>query len=169
MRLLKAGLLATALAASAASPSFADSNGLIGTLLGAGLGGFAGSNIGHGSGKLVATGAGVLIGGIIGNGLFSSHSGYAEPAYRAPRPVYYAPAPVYYAPPPVYYAPPPQVVYTPPAPAYYQPPPAPAPVTQGYDTSYCREGQWQAVIGGSYQQIYGTACRQPDGSWHISQ
>ncbi|UCH74243.1 MAG: hypothetical protein JSU82_18410 [Rhodospirillales bacterium] len=32
---------------------------------------------------------------------------------------------------------------------------------------YCREFQQQVVIGGELQDAYGTACRQPDGSWEI--
>ena len=32
---------------------------------------------------------------------------------------------------------------------------------------YCREFQQQVVIGGQLQDAYGTACRQPDGSWEI--
>ena len=30
---------------------------------------------------------------------------------------------------------------------------------------YCREYRTTADIGGKQQQMYGTACRQPDGSW----
>jgi len=32
---------------------------------------------------------------------------------------------------------------------------------------YCREYQQTIVIGGEKNQAYGTACRQPDGSWKI--
>lgn len=32
---------------------------------------------------------------------------------------------------------------------------------------YCREYTATAVVAGREQQIYGTACRQPDGSWKI--
>jgi len=32
---------------------------------------------------------------------------------------------------------------------------------------YCREYQQTIVIGGKEQQAYGTACRQPDGTWKI--
>lgn len=32
---------------------------------------------------------------------------------------------------------------------------------------YCREYQTTATIDGQPQQAYGTACRQPDGSWQI--
>jgi surface antigen len=33
--------------------------------------------------------------------------------------------------------------------------------------AYCREYQQTVVVGGQTQQAYGTACRQPDGSWRI--
>jgi surface antigen len=32
---------------------------------------------------------------------------------------------------------------------------------------YCREYQQTVSIGGEQHQAYGTACRQPDGSWKI--
>jgi len=32
---------------------------------------------------------------------------------------------------------------------------------------YCREFQHDVVIAGKRQQTYGTACRQPDGTWKI--
>ncbi|MBE0617447.1 MAG: hypothetical protein IH608_05920, partial [Proteobacteria bacterium] len=32
---------------------------------------------------------------------------------------------------------------------------------------YCREYTATARIAGEPQQIYGTACRQPDGSWEL--
>jgi len=35
------------------------------------------------------------------------------------------------------------------------------------DGRYCREYQTTSVIGGRAQQTYGTACRQPDGSWEL--
>jgi surface antigen len=31
----------------------------------------------------------------------------------------------------------------------------------------CREFTLEAVVGGSAEQVYGTACRQPDGAWLI--
>lgn len=42
--------------------------------------------------------------------------------------------------------------------------------TRTYQTSsgqYCREYQQEITIGGEKHQSYGTACRQPDGSWKI--
>ena len=32
---------------------------------------------------------------------------------------------------------------------------------------YCREYQQQITVGGRTETAYGTACRQPDGSWKI--
>jgi surface antigen len=34
--------------------------------------------------------------------------------------------------------------------------------------SYCREYQQTVTIGGKQEQSYGTACRQPDGTWKVS-
>jgi surface antigen len=41
--------------------------------------------------------------------------------------------------------------------------------TNTYDsgTGPCREYTLDATIGGNTEQIYGTACRQPDGSWKV--
>ncbi len=35
------------------------------------------------------------------------------------------------------------------------------------DGRECREFQQQVTIGGQNQEAYGTACRQPDGSWQV--
>lgn len=35
------------------------------------------------------------------------------------------------------------------------------------EEEYCREYQQTVIIGGKEEQAYGTACRQPDGSWKI--
>jgi len=42
--------------------------------------------------------------------------------------------------------------------------------TRTYESStgqYCREYQQTVTVGGETQQAYGTACRQPDGTWQI--
>ncbi len=41
--------------------------------------------------------------------------------------------------------------------------------TRTYETTAgpCREYTIDAVVGGRVEQVYGTACRQPDGSWRI--
>jgi surface antigen len=35
--------------------------------------------------------------------------------------------------------------------------------------AYCREFQQTIVVGGETHQAFGTACRQPDGSWQVQQ
>lgn len=42
--------------------------------------------------------------------------------------------------------------------------------TRTYETSTgpCREYTMDAEIGGKTEQVYGTACRQQDGSWKVS-
>jgi len=41
--------------------------------------------------------------------------------------------------------------------------------TRTYSTVHgpCREYTMDAIIGGRRQEVYGTACRQPDGSWKV--
>jgi len=44
--------------------------------------------------------------------------------------------------------------------------------TRTYQTSqgqFCREYQQTVVVDGQTQKVYGTACRQPDGSWRVVQ
>jgi surface antigen len=38
---------------------------------------------------------------------------------------------------------------------------------QNNSGQYCREYQQTITIGGKQEQSYGTACRQPDGTWKI--
>jgi surface antigen len=42
--------------------------------------------------------------------------------------------------------------------------------TQTYDQGAgpCREYTLDAIIGGRVEQVYGTACRQADGSWQVA-
>jgi len=42
--------------------------------------------------------------------------------------------------------------------------------TNTYDSSSgpCREYTIDAVVGGRPEKVYGTACRQPDGSWRVA-
>jgi surface antigen len=39
--------------------------------------------------------------------------------------------------------------------------------TETYRDRYCREYQATATIGGKREDVYGTACRKPDGSWKL--
>jgi surface antigen len=42
--------------------------------------------------------------------------------------------------------------------------------TRTYETNAgpCREYTIDAMIGGRMEKVYGTACRQPDGSWQVT-
>jgi surface antigen len=44
---------------------------------------------------------------------------------------------------------------------------APVRTYQNAAGQYCREFQQTITVGGKTEQAYGTACRQPDGSWKI--
>jgi hypothetical protein len=82
------------------------------------------------------------------------------------------PSPAYYYPPPplYYYPPPPVVAYPPAAPVYYAPAPAYAPppaAAYAAPQGECREYTSTTTIAGQPQNMVGTACRQPDGTWRI--
>jgi len=127
----------------------------VGTLVGAGTGAFIGSHIGHGSGRLVATSVGTLLGAYLGNEAGKSLD-------RADR--LYASQAEYEA-----------LEYTPtgsstpwhnPDTGHYG---SVTPI-ETYETAgghYCREFQHQAEIGGRTRDVYGTACRTPDGQWQV--
>ena len=126
-----------------------------GTLIGAGLGGLAGSQIGSGTGQLAAVGAGVLLGGLLGSQVGKSldradqayaaqtYSNTLETAPTGQTSTWVNPDSGN------------QGTYTP---------------TKTYQTDagqYCCEFQQTITVGGQTESAYGTACRQPDGSWQI--
>ena len=127
----------------------------VGTLVGAGTGAFIGSHIGHGSGRLVATSVGTLLGAYLGNEAGKSLD-RADTLY-ASRAEYQA------------------LEYTPtgsPTPWHNPDSGHYGSVTpiETYETAsghYCREFQHQAQIGGRTRDVYGTACRTPDGQWQV--
>lgn len=45
----------------------------------------------------------------------------------------------------------------------------PQPAYQNASGQHCREFQQTVTVGGKTEQAYGTACRQPDGSWKVVQ
>lgn len=126
-----------------------------GTLLG-GIGGAAlGSQFGGGSGKVVAVAAGTLLGALIGSEVGRSlDKADLEYANRANAQATTAPigAPIRWNNPQSGNS---GVV---------------TPVRDGTDSAtgaYCREFQQTVTIGGKTEQAYGTACRQPDGTWKV--
>lgn len=126
-----------------------------GGLIGAGLGGLAGSQIGSGSGKLAATGAGVLLGALLGSSagksLDRADKTYAERTSQTALETGRSGHPVGWTNPDTGHAG--TIV---PQPAY-----------QNTAGQYCREYQQTVQVGGQSQQAYGTACRQPDGTWKM--
>ena len=156
---------------------------ILGTGVGAALGGLLGSQFGHGDGRLAATGLGVFTGGLIGNSVGASvdrsSRGYSGGGYSGG----YAYAPSYV--PPTYStpnyvtlpAPPPRVVYSVPNEVVVMPAQSPdyteAPVymdsdyDEGDDPRYCRQFTQRVLVNGRLQEAYGTACLQPDGSWRV--
>ena len=124
---------------------------MIGAALGGATGGLIGSNIGKGKGRTVATVGGVLVGLFVG-GKIGRNMDQLDQACAG------------------------QVLEHVPdrqtvvwqgqgeGDGYWVTP------TRSYDAGngrYCREYTSDAIVAGHKQQTYGTACRQPDGSWEI--
>lgn len=127
-----------------------------GTLIGAGLGGLLGNQFGGGSGKALATVAGVVAGGFIGNRIGNSMD---EAQARATQTALETGQPNQALP-------------------WRNPDNGHSgTVTPGAYTKddatgqYCREFTQTINVGGDSQpqQAYGKACRQPDGTWKITQ
>ena len=126
----------------------------VGGLTGAALGGLLGAQFGSGSGQLVATGAGVLVGGLIGSEIGRSMDDVDR--MRANEAVVRAQsAPIGE-----------NIRWNNPDSGNYG---TITPTRDGTSGSgqYCREFQQTITVGGQTEQAYGTACRQPDGSWRI--
>jgi surface antigen len=126
-----------------------------GTLIGAGLGGLAGSQIGSGTGQLAAVGAGVLLGGLLGSEIGKSLDRADRAAMQRTTQ---------------------QSLESQPSGTVtsWQNPDSgnygsitPRPAYQASSGQYCREYQQSVTVGGQTQDAYGTACRQPDGTWKI--
>jgi surface antigen len=127
----------------------------VGTLIGAGVGGLLGSTIGSGSGQLAAVAGGTLLGAFLGREIGASLD-RADQAYAdrtAQESLENSPSgqtSTWSNPDSGHSG-----TFTP-QPAY--------PTASG---EYCREYQQTVTVGGETQEAYGTACRQPDGTWKI--
>jgi len=127
-----------------------------GTLIGAGLGALAGSQIGSGRGQLAAVAIGALAGAFVGNEIGKSLDSADKIAMEnsTQRALETAPSG--------------QTV------AWQNPDSGnsgsitPRPAVQHNSGEYCREYQQTITVDGRSEQAYGTACRQPDGSWKIT-
>lgn len=127
-----------------------------GTLLGAGAGAVLGSQFGHGTGRVVGaaigTLAGALLGQDIGRSLDRADRQYLRQATQ-------------------------QSLETQPShrtSTWVNPDTGnggtvtPTRTFEDQAGRYCREYQQTITVAGREQQGYGTACRQPDGTWQIS-
>jgi surface antigen len=126
----------------------------VGTLGGAALGGLLGAQFGDGTGQLVATGAGVLIGGLIGSEIGRTMDEQDEMrANQAVTEAHQAPLGE-------------TIVWNNPDSGHSG---TVTPVRDGSTSSglYCREFQQTITVSGRTETAYGTACRQPDGTWKI--
>ncbi len=126
-----------------------------GTVVGAGLGALIGSQFGKGTGKLAAIGAGTFLGALLGSeiGRSMDEADRRYAAQTAQQALEYNKTG---------------------APAEWRNPDnghsgqvVPTRTYRTADGRYCREFQQTVTIGGRTESAYGTACRQPDGSWQI--
>lgn len=135
---------------------------IVGALLGALAGGYGGSHIGKGSGQLWATGAGAVLGAGAGahvGGKIGQNQQNAQDCYTHP---YHAEQRAISAP----------VGTTVKWDNYQTDNQGQARTLNEYQTDsglQCREFVNEVRIGGRVEKVYGTACRQPDGSWRIIQ
>lgn len=126
-----------------------------GTLLGAGAGALLGSHVGSGKGTLVAVAIGTLAGALIGQDIGRSLD--QADRFAMERNAQYA----------LEHAP------TNTATPWRNPDSGnggeivPVETYKAKGGEYCREYRQTVWVGGQEQQAYGTACRQPDGSWQI--
>jgi len=126
-----------------------------GTLLGAGLGGLAGAQIGDGRGQLAAVAAGALLGAVMGSEAGASLD-RADQAYieRAQTRAHAAPVGE-------------PIVWSNPQSGHSGSVVATREGTTQTSGRLCREYHHTVHVGGEPQDAYGTACREEDGSWTV--
>jgi surface antigen len=127
------------------------SNQDMGTLAGGVAGGLLGSQLGGGAGKFLTIGAGTLAGAYIGNRLGQNMDENDKAKLNRTFENNAAGQPAYWT--------------NTNTGASYKVTPTKNVTVHG--NRYCREYRSTAEVAGKTQQIYGTACRQPDGSWKI--
>lgn len=122
----------------------------LGAVLGGVVGGVAGSHVGRGDGRTAATIVGTIVGAMIGGSIGRSMDRSDVACVGQALEYGNQGAPVSWT--------------NPDTGARYRITPGPSYADGG---GYCREFFREAVIGGRMDRVYGTACRQPDGSWRI--
>ncbi len=153
-RMAVVGLMALALALAGCTAKIGDKEA-VGTLLGAAAGGLAGSQVGKGSGKLVTTGVGTLLGAMLGNEIGRSLDRADRLALQRTTQQSLEKAPVGKT-------------------SKWKNPDSgnygsvtPKKTYERADGTYCREFTQTITVGGRTEEAYGTACRQPDGTWKL--
>jgi surface antigen len=123
----------------------------VGTMTGAVAGGLLGSMVGQGSGRILAIGAGALAGSMIGNAVGKKMDETDQLKMQQALENNQAGQPAYWR--------------NQKTGVRYEMTPVRNVTHHG--NKYCREYRTTADVGGKQQQVYGTACRQPDGAWKI--
>jgi len=123
----------------------------VGTLSGGVVGGVIGSQFGGGSGKLVAIGLGTLAGALVGGSVGKSMDQVDQMKTQSALETQAVGQPAYWT--------------NNKTGANYTVTPTRNVEVKG--NPYCREYRTTAIISGKTQTVYGTACRQRDGSWKI--
>lgn len=144
--LLGALVAAALLGACAAPPGHQREQS--GAVIGAVVGGVVGNQIGSGSGRAAATVIGAVAGGVIGASIGRSMDDADRIRFAHALEVSPTGAPTRWRNPDTGHV-------------YIVHPTRTYPRAQGP----CREYTMDTVIGGRSERVYGTACRQPDGSW----
>ncbi len=126
-----------------------------GTVIGGVAGAVLGSQVGSGSGRIVATAIGTLAGAMIGSEIGKSLDRADQLAMaEAEEKAHTAPIGE-------------KIVWSNPDSGHSG---SVTPIRDGRNAqtnAYCREYQTTVLIDGEEQAAFGTACRQPDGSWKV--
>lgn len=126
-----------------------------GALLGGVGGAVAGAQFGQGTGKLAAVAAGTLLGALIGSEVGSSLDKADQLAMARTTQSSLETAPVGTS-----------STWRNPDSGHYGTV-TPTSTYQNSSGQYCREFSQTVNIGGRSEEAYGTACRQPDGTWQV--
>ncbi|OAI49277.1 hypothetical protein AYO45_02925 [Gammaproteobacteria bacterium SCGC AG-212-F23] len=121
----------------------------VGTVTGGVIGGLVGSRFGGGAGQAVAVGAGALLGAYLGGAIGRSMDQADRARLNSALETNNVGQPAYWT--------------NQKTGVSYDVVPTRNVNVEG--NQYCREYRTTANIAGKRQQVYGTACRQPDGSW----
>lgn len=148
-------IVAVALGLTVAACEGAGQKQQVGTVLGGVAGAVAGAQFGGGRGQLAATAAGALLGALVGSEVGKSLDRADRLAMQqtAQRTLEDEPTGTT---------------------GEWRNPDSgnagtitPTRTYQNTDGQYCREYQQTITVGGQVEEAYGTACRQPDGTWQI--